>query len=129
MKSTIIAVLIGVALVGGAVTLSQKSKIATESLPENNVTIVDGKQIVSITAKGGYSPSISKAKADMPTTLRVSTNGTFDCSSALTIPSMNYEKNLPPSGITEIDIPPQKAGTTFEGLCSMGMQRFEIAFE
>jgi hypothetical protein len=42
---------------------------------------------------------------------------------------MNYQKNLPPSGVTEIEIPPQEAGSTFEGLCGMGMYGFEIAFK
>ncbi len=129
MKPTIIAVLIGVALVGGAFLLSQKSNTATPSPPKNNVTIVDGKQIVTISAKGGYSPKVSKAKANMPTILKMETTGTFDCSSALSLPSIGYEENLPPSGVTEIELPPQRAGTTFEGLCAMGMYGFEIAFE
>ncbi len=129
MKPTIIAVLIGVALVGGAFLLSKKSNTATPSPPKNNVTIVDGKQIVTISAKGGYSPKVSKAKADMPTTLKVETTGTFDCSSALSLPSIGYEENLPPSGVTEIELQPQRAGTTFEGLCAMGMYGFEITFE
>jgi len=128
MKPTIIAVLIGVTLVGGAVMLSQRSN-TTESPHENNVTIVDGKQIVTISAKGGYLPKLSKAKADIPTTLRIVTTGIFDCSSALSLPSINYQKSLPPSGVTEIVLPPQKVGSTFEGLCSMGMYGFEIAFE
>lgn len=129
MKTIIISVFISVVLVGGAIIFSQKSGEVTKVLPENNVSIVDGKQIVSITAKGGYLPNVSKAKADIPTTLRIATNATFDCSSTLTIPSMNYQKNLPPSGVTEIELPPQKAGSTFEGLCGMGMYSFEIMFE
>ena len=129
MKSTVIAILIGAVLVSGAIMLSQKSPSTTAVAEANNVNVVDGKQIVSITAKGGYSPRVSKAKADMPTTLRVTTNGTFDCSSALTLPSISYQNNLPATGVTNIEIPAQKAGTKFQGLCSMGMQRFEIAFE
>lgn len=129
MKPTIIAVIIGVVLVAGAFTLSKNTSTVTESPPKNNVEIVDGKQIVTISAKGGYSPKLSKAKADMPTTLKVETTGTFDCSSALSLPSINYQENLPPSGVTEIELPPQKSGTTFEGLCAMGMYGFEIAFE
>lgn len=123
MKSTTIAaVVLGVALVGAAVILTQSDS-------QGSATFVDGAQIVTVTAKGGYSPRLTTAKADTPTMLRIETSGTFDCSSILTIPSMNYEKNLPPSGITEIEIPPQEAGTTVEGICSMGMYGFEIAFE
>lgn len=129
MKPTIIAIIIGGAFVVGAFILSRGGGVPVESVPVNNVTVEDGKQVVSISAKGGYSPRLSKAKADMPTILKVETAGTFDCSSALSLPSISYQKNLPPSGVTEIELPPQKAGSTFEGLCAMGMYGFEIAFE
>ncbi len=127
---TIIAIIIGGAFVIGASVLSQdKTTAPVDAQTENNVTVENGKQIVTISAKGGYLPRISEAKADMPTTLRVDTNGTFDCSASLNIPSMNYQKNLPATGVTDIEIPAQKAGSTFEGLCGMGMYRFEIAFK
>ena len=126
---TIIAIIIGSAFVIVAFILSRGDATPTDSPPVNNVTMEDGKQIVTISAKGGYSPKVSEAKADMPTTLRIETRATFDCTSVLTIPSMNYEKNLPPTGVTEVELPPQKAGSTFEGLCGMGMYKFEIAFK
>lgn len=129
MKPTIIAIIIGISLVGGAYILSQNRSNTTEPQPENNIMTVDGKQIVTILAKGGYSPKFSRAKADIPTILRLETAGTFDCSSALSLPTINYQKNLPPSGVTEIELPPQKAGNTFEGHCAMGMYEFKIAFE
>ena len=129
MKPTIIAISIGSALVLGALILSQGNNPGIDSPRVNNVTTEDGKQIVTISAKGGYSPRVTEAKADMPTLLRVETQGTFDCSSVLSLPSMKYQKNLPPSGVTEVELPPQKAGSTFEGLCGMGMYRFEIAFK
>lgn len=130
MKSTIIAVLIGVVFVGVAVMLSQKSKNVSEvPASQNNTAVADGKQVVTIAAKGGYSPRQTNAKADTPTILRMQTSGTFDCSSTLNIPSLSYQKTLPATGITEIEIPPQKAGSTIEGLCGMGMYKFEIAFK
>ncbi len=125
---TVIAIIIGSAFVLGALILTRGNTPATDSPPVSNVTIEDGKQIVTISAKGGYSPRVTEAQADIPTILRVETRGTFDCSSVLAIPSMNYQENLPPSGITEVEIPPQKAGSTFEGMCGMGMYRFLIAF-
>jgi len=94
----------------------------------DNVSIIDGKQIIEIGAKGGYAPKVSIAKANIPTILRVQTRGTFDCSSALTIPSIGYRANLPPSGVTEIEIPAQKSGATLQGLCAMGMYNFKVQF-
>ncbi len=131
MKSTISAVLVGVVLVGGAVIFSnQAPSIPSEPTTTiSNVTDNDGTQIIAITAKGGYSPKLTTAKADTKTILTVQTTGTFDCSATLNIPSLKYQTNLPPTGVTEIEIPPQPAGSTLEGMCGMGMYGFEIAFK
>ncbi len=118
-----IILLIGVFMIGKGFTSSP-----TSLSDNNNVQISDGKQVIAITAKGGYSPKVTTAKADLPTVLKVSTNGTFDCSSGLNIPSLNYHKNLPPSGITEVEVPPQKAGTKLAGVCVMGMYNFAVNF-
>ncbi|MBP6860161.1 MAG: hypothetical protein KBC38_01195 [Candidatus Pacebacteria bacterium] len=126
MKATIAAVIFGGLLIGGALLLSGSS--ATDAVEGVNVSVVDGKQIIEIGAKGGYSPRETIAKADIPTVLRVATKGTFDCSSALTIPAIGYQNSLPPSGTTDIEIPPQKPGTTLQGLCAMGMYNFSIKF-
>jgi plastocyanin domain-containing protein len=94
----------------------------------NNVVTTEGKQVIEIDAKGGYSPRTTSAKAGVPTVLKVKTSGTFDCSSSLVIPSISYRKNLPPSGETLIDLPPQEVGYVLRGTCSMGMYNFEVVF-
>ncbi len=108
--------------------LAALSGCSSTSEAVNNVSMADGKQIIKIQAKGGYSPKVTTAKADTPTTIEVSTQSTFDCSSALVIPSLNYRKNLPPSGTTDIEVPAQKAGTKLQGLCAMGMYSFVVNF-
>lgn len=94
----------------------------------NNVVLNGNTQTISITAKGGYEPRNTTAKADTATTLKIQTSGTFDCSSSLVIPSLKYRKNLPPTGETVVEIPPQKSGTSIRGLCSMGMFNFTLNF-
>lgn len=94
----------------------------------NNVTVVDGKQIIEIKAKGGFEPSKSTAKAGIPTILRFNTSGTFDCSSSVRIPNLGISKNLPQSGSTDIDIGVQQASSV-TGTCEMGMYPFEIDFK
>lgn len=95
----------------------------------NSVTLTeDGKQIISIKAKGGYWPRTIKAKANTDTILKVITQNTIDCSAALSIPSLKYYKVLPSSGSTEVSISPQKNGTVLDGTCSMGMYSFRISF-
>jgi len=129
MKTAVISILVAGVLIGGAIMLSGgKDSSNNNQQAANNVTIVDGKQIITINAKGSYSPKITTAKADMPTVIKMTTQGTFDCTSALTIPSLGYRGNLPPSGETLIDVPPQKAGTKLQGLCAMGMYNFAVNF-
>lgn len=94
-----------------------------------NTEIVNGVQFIDITVKGGYEPRHTTAKAGIPTIIRMKTSGTYDCSAALSIPKLNYRKNLLPNGVTEIEMPPQEAGSTLTGTCSMGMYNFSINFE
>lgn len=132
MKNTIIAIFIALVLIFLAFVFKSggdnKSKITKQETPVNNVSIVDGIQIIEIKAKGGYIPRESIGKANIPTILRFNTKGTFDCSSSVRIPSMNISKILPQSGITDIDIGIQKAGT-LDGSCGMGMYPFSIEFK
>jgi plastocyanin domain-containing protein len=93
-----------------------------------NVSIVDGKQIIQINAKGGYTPRVTVAKANVPTVINVQTNGTFDCSSALTVAAAGFRKTLPATGVTPIEIPPQQTGATVKGVCAMGMYNFTVNF-
>ena len=118
-----ISLVIAAFLVGGAMMLSSDNEDA-----KNNVSVVDGKQIITIDAKGRYSPKVTTARADMPTIIKMKTLGTFDCTAALSIPSLDYRKNLPPSGETLITIPPQKTGAVIQGVCGMGMYNFAINF-
>ncbi len=134
MKSLIPSIIVAGLVIGGAIYfVSNGSKGATPDLANTgdgqNVSIVDGKQIIKITANGGYSPSVSLAKAGVPSVLAVKTSGTFDCSSALSIPTLNYREILPNSAETLIDIPAQESGTTIDGLCSMGMYNFQLKFD
>ena len=76
---------LGIIFVGGS---KQKISDTTSIQQAQNVEIRDGVQYITIDAKGGYSPKISSAKADIPTKLVVKTNGTYDCSSSLVIKSL-----------------------------------------
>ena len=117
-------------LVGLAFWLaSPKSDPDERSAARSAVSIVDGTQIIDISAKGGYSPRTVTAKAGLPTVLRVTTNGTFDCSASLVIPKLSYQKFLQPSGTEDIALSPEQAQGTLQGLCSMGMYNFRVIFE
>lgn len=127
----IVAILVAGFIVGGAIYFSNSSSKTRGEVKEeivNNVSVVDGKQIIEIRAKGGYRPVHSFAKAGIPTILRINTSGTFDCTSIVRIPALNISKNLPISGSTDIDLGIQKA-SVLQGTCGMGMYPFDITFQ
>lgn len=120
-----VALVIGLGIIffGG----SQNSTETSSAQSGQNIEIRDGVQYITIDAKGGYSPRVSSAQADVPTKLIVRTNGTYDCSSALVIRSIGYQKILPQTGVEVIDLGTPESGT-IQGLCSMGMYNFTIDF-
>ncbi len=127
MKIFFGATVIAVLALGGYIisSLSDQEASPAPSTPGSNVSVVDGTQIITLSAKGGYQPKRSVAVAGLPTILRVNTNGTFDCSSALRIPSLKVSENLPMNGTTDIKLGTLSAGT-IQGNCGMGMYPFEI---
>lgn len=115
---------IGILFLGG----SNNGSGNTSTQPGQNVEIRDGVQYVTIDAKGGYSPKISSAQAGIPTKLVIRTNGTYDCSAALVIRSVGYQKILPKTGEEVIDIGTNQSGSSLKGTCSMGMYSFTVNF-
>ena len=128
MKATIVSIIIAGVVIAGAIFLAGGGSSTGGQPDGQNVSVVNGQQIIEISAKGGYQPRTSLAKADLPTIIRFNTAGSFDCSSAVRIPSLRISRNLPISGVTDIDIGRPKLGS-LRGTCSMGMYRFEIKFE
>ena len=115
---------VGIIFLGGPISGSETA--STE--PGQNIEIRDGVQYVTIDAKGGYFPRVSSAQANLPTKLIVKTNGTYDCSAALVIRSVGYQKVLPQTGEEIIDIGTSQAGSSVRGTCSMGMYSFVVDF-
>jgi plastocyanin domain-containing protein len=122
----IASVLIATFVIGGAFMLSQKSDGTAQAI--QNVSMEGEKQVIEIDAKGGYSPKVTSAKAGVPTVLRLKTNGTYDCSASVSIPSIGFRKNLEATDVTDVEIPAHIAQGTIEGTCSMGMYNFSVRF-
>ncbi len=120
----------GVAIIGALIVFGGNGKSTAETSVNapstgSNVEIVDGTQIVTIAADGGYAPGSSVAKAGMPTVLRFKTSSTFDCSSSIRIPALKISMDLPATGTTDVDVGTLAAGT-LTGTCSMGMYKFNV---
>jgi plastocyanin domain-containing protein len=122
-KTVSIIIILGLVVVMGIIFSG-----GSGSKTAQNVEIKNGVQYITIDAKGGYSPKVSNAKAGIPTKLIIKTNGTYDCSASLAIHSINYQKILPQTGETEIDLGTPKVGEPLQGVCGMGMYSFQVNF-
>lgn len=131
-KVIVASVILTIVAIGGIAVLMQTNRRTVpvaSSGSQANVAIVNGKQVIQISAKGGYAPRTTLASANMPTVINVQTNGTYDCSSALNIPSVGFRETLPATGVTPIEIPPQQPGAVVKGVCAMGMYNFVVSFK
>lgn len=126
-NTALFIIILGLVIAIGVYVISNvKNNEITKQVP--NLEVRDGVQYITITAKSGYTPEISNAKADIPTKLVMNTEDTFDCSSVLVIPSLKIQKNLPQNGETVVDIGTHKADEEIQGLCGMGMYNFMVTF-
>jgi uncharacterized protein len=86
--------------------------------------------VVQINVKNnGYQPAKVYTKAGLDITLKLITSNVYSCSRAFVIPALNLEKVLEATGVAEIKIPAQKAGSTLQFSCSMGMYTGTIIFQ
>lgn len=81
----------------------------------------DGVQRLMIEVRStSFSPSLMRASAGVPTELTLRTNGTQGCTRGFVIPSAGFQRALPETGDTKIDLGELAAGT-LRYSCSMGM--------
>ncbi len=126
---TVFAVIILVFVIGVVLVFASGESSGKSAPPvSGSTTVENNRQIAKVTAKGGYYPGEITAQPNLPTALQITTDNTYDCSAAFSIPSLGISKMLPLSGLTEIEIPPQSPGTTLLATCSMGMYRLNIKF-
>jgi len=104
----------------------------TESTSQT--TLPQAQQIIEVIAKtGGYSPRKIEAKAGVPTTLVMISEGAYGCERAFNIFDPNTKtvlasQTLPENGQTEFDLGILAEGSQLVGVCSMGMYYFQILF-
>ncbi len=127
-KTVSIIITLGLVVAIGIIFIGGSKKDNNNIGSTQSVEIKDGVQYITIDAKGGYSPQITEAKGGIPTKLIVKTNGTYDCSASLVIRSLGFQKILPNTGKTEIDLGIPKSGEPLQGVCGMGMYNFQINF-
>lgn len=134
-KSHIIIVVIAVFIVA-ALTLGvqfykkDNPSSISNSIAWSNVKIIDNKQEITIIAwSARYTPMLTRAKAWLPTTLKIQGKNAYGCESAVRIPQLSYSKNLDSNGSDVVDLWVQNAWSVMNGMCAMGMYNFQIKFE
>jgi sulfite exporter TauE/SafE len=123
----------GLILTGSPVTLEGAwegltggSAVAEDSggAAEGAVTVDEaGVQHILIEVRdASYSPSRVQATAGLPTQLTLRTDGTRGCTRAFVVPAANFERPLPETGDTVLDLGELPAGR-INYTCAMGMYR------
>jgi plastocyanin domain-containing protein len=125
-KTVSIILSIGLVIGIGIIFIGRSKKNTSNTGSVQQAEVKDGVQYIAINAKGGYSPHITDIKAGIPTKLIINTNSTYDCSASLIIRSIGFQKILPQTGRTEIDLGVPKTGQSITGVCGMGMYSFVI---
>lgn len=114
----------------GLILLGGSSSTSAPTVGDSSGVSIEGDiQYVDITAKaGGYYPKTITAKGNIKTVLRFKTDKAYGCETAMTIPSLNIKKNLPPTGVTEVEIGNGQVGKDLLITCLMRMYSATIKF-
>lgn len=122
----------GLNLAGSPISASAIQQGLVRSLDksdENSEAGVLNGSVLRLTATtASYSPSIIKAKANLPYSLEITSKNNQGCGRALAIPALGIQQVLPENGTTTVEVPPQPAGI-LRVTCSMGMYSSVIQFE
>lgn len=86
-------------------------------------------EIALYVQNSGYFPRVLKAPAGKDFTLNLVTDKTYSCARDFVIPALSFYELLPDTGIVQVNIPAQRAGSTLYFTCSMGMYTGQIVFE
>jgi plastocyanin domain-containing protein len=113
---SILTVNTGIALTGSPYTIQNFWSVAT-----TNSVLGDNIQTATIyVSDSGYSPNNISLKKGIKTRLTLITKDVQSCSRSFTVPGLNINQLLPPSGETTIEFTPEKDGPLAFSF-SMGM--------
>ncbi|MDQ3502245.1 MAG: cupredoxin domain-containing protein, partial [Actinomycetota bacterium] len=79
-----------------------------------------GRQVVDVTVKGGYSPSLIRVEAGTPVRLRFHRQENSDCTSRVVFPNLRKSASLEAFGMTTLDLEIAEPGE-YSWACGMNM--------
>ncbi len=129
--TAIVVLVLGLVSINSGLTLAGSPLSATNLFPSApQVVPAAASSTLSLAARdNGYFPNLLHAKAGLPVSLTLVTDGTRSCARSFVVPALNIQKVLPETGSVRIDLPAQPAGQKIYFSCSMGMYSGWIVFE
>lgn len=85
-----------------------------------DATVEGGRQVVDVTVKGGYSPSLIRVEAGTPVRLRFHRQENSDCTSRVVFPDLRKSASLEAFGTTTLDLDITEPGE-YSWACGMNM--------
>ncbi len=110
----IAVVLTGLGLIAGLAWYFFQPRTATDAKVEG------GRQVVDITVKGGYSPSLIRVEAGTPVRLRFHRQENSDCTARVVFPDLRKSASLEAFGTTTLDLDLAEPGE-YSWACGMNM--------
>ncbi len=119
----------GLNLIGSPLSFANLTRGLTTASSAEISASVPQTDLTLMVRNDGYFPQTLKATANEEVSLSLLTNKTYSCSRDFVIPSLSFYQLLPDTGLTQVNIPAQPAGTRMFFTCSMGMYTGMIVFE
>ncbi|MEK6901276.1 MAG: sulfite exporter TauE/SafE family protein [Nanoarchaeota archaeon] len=121
--AAVLVIILGVYNIPSGLTLTEAtiSLPSTDTIPVQNVNLVEGKQVVEMAVNGlQYSPAQFTVRKGVPVEWRIDGRKARGCAKVLSVPTLKITEYLPVDKIKIIPFTPTEAGT-IQFSCSMGM--------
>jgi Cu+-exporting ATPase len=117
-----------IVLIGGSALIAALAWYFFGPKRATRATVVGGHQEIEVAVKGGYSPSVIKAREGVPLRIVFDRQETGECSSRVVFPDFMVNQVLPPYQRTVVELVPQAAGE-FGFACGMNMLHGTLVVE
>lgn len=118
----IVVTVLGLLLIGGVAWFffGEREKTTAQ--------VVEGKQVLRVAVKGGYSPDTLVVKWGRPVRIEFDRQETSGCSDTVVFGDFGISRPLPAFKTTSVEFTPEKAGE-FSFTCGMNMMRGKLIVE
>ncbi len=112
----------------GVVTVAVLSRFFFRARPATDAVEQAGVQEVRVVVRGGYSPSVIRARTGVPLRIVFDRQEDGDCSSNVVFPDLGLSRFLAPFTATTVEFTPTRSGS-YEFACGMNMIHGSVQVE